>query len=376
VQTITDIPSVLDMIRQEKYKAEILDARQYGKGHETFEQIKKTIPTFSPNGTFHQTRAQKNIQTLSGMVYLDIDRPVEPIIFHQIPWIYSCWKSFGGIGYGLLACVSGLSKDNFNSTWIYLSEFFNMINIQVDKHSKDISRQCVISYDPDIYINPSCIPLVVRKNNINPIAFSPTSKYSNSTDKSIPDNYQIKIKYQTTLKEYNDQDFIIIPDGKEYRDSYLPKMIPDGERHKWISSFTSTILFNNPAISNDRLRQVVQKANRDHCKPELTTMEINSIVNWSFNNHTHNQLNIKTKKKKIWINPDKKFSKKEKQSIIGKQTGIIRKNNTIQSLIRIYITLRKQNPKVTQKLLQQHSTKSLRTIKKYWKEINEGVLCN
>ena len=35
--------------------------------------------------------------------------------------------------------------------------------------------------------------------------------------------------------------------------------------------------------------------------------------------------------------------------------------------------LAKEDQKVTQKLLKQHSTLSLRTIKKYWNDINEKV---
>ena len=57
------------------------------------------------------------------------------------------------------------------------------------------------------------------------------------------------IKYQTTLHDYNGSDYVVIEEGKDYRISYLPKKIIEGQRHKWISSFILTLLFNNPYIS-------------------------------------------------------------------------------------------------------------------------------
>ena len=378
VQEITDIPTILEMIRQGDYKDQIREARTYGKGNESFERIKQQIPTFSPNGIFNRIRAQKNIQTLSGFIYLDIDHPVDPAIFCQLPWVYACWKSFGGINYGLLASVSGLTKDNFNDAWTYLDSFFSELKITVDKHTKDISRQCVISYDPDIYINQNSIPLIIPVKDISNCIknnSSLTHTGTNPTYITTPDSTLYKLKYQTTLNDYYNQDYVVIESGKEYRSSYLPRVILDGERNKWLCSYTSSILYNNPTITCDTLRQVVYKANRDHCHPALTLNEINSIVTWSFDKHINQKLKIKTKKKKIWFNPESKLSTKQKRSIVGQQTGILRRKQTISELIQVYITLDNNDQRVTQKLLEDHSNYSLRTIKRYWNDITEGVIC-
>jgi hypothetical protein len=376
VQTLTDIPTILNQIQNNPYKSEIERGRVYGKGHPVYEQIKTSLPTFTPNGCFTKTRKTQSLCRLSGFIYLDIDYPeVPPKTFQSLPWVYSYWKSFGGVGYNLLVSVSGLTIDNFKDYWSSLEGFFNQIDIIIDPHCQDISRQSVISYDPDIYINPNFIPYTTSSGSCNSTnTFTPTNTSDTLNTEYNPTEY-IKIKYQTTLETYDDKDCIVIPDGKDYRNTYLPRIILEGERHKWICNYTSSILFNNPTITKNQLRNNVYKVNRYHCIPPLSEEEMNSLVSWSFGKHKNNQLKIKTKKKKIWINPEKKLTRNEKRSIIGKETGKLRKVKTTHFLIEVYRQLLIQYPRVTQKLLQHHSNRSLRTIKKYWNEIKEGVLC-
>jgi len=375
VQTLTDIPTILGLIKNNPHKKEIERGRLYTKGHLIYDGIKNSLPTFTPNGCFTTKRSVKTLHELSGYIYLDIDSSeVNSETFHKLPWIYSYWKSFGGMGYNLLVYVSGLTSDNFKNHWSSLEWYFKQMKTTIDPHCRDISRQSVISYDPDIYINPNVIPYIIPTDFYNSIITNPITSVCDTLITEYNPTEQIIIKYQTTLDCYNDLDCIVIPDGKEYRNTYLPRIIPVGERHKWISSFTSSLLFNNPMITKDQLKNSVYKVNIDHCQPHLTIQEINSLVSWSIAKHKNNQLKIKTKKKKIWINPYKKLTTKQKRIIVGKESGKIRKDKTIQSLIEVYKSLVHDNPKITQKLVEQHATVKLRTIKKYWNEIIKGVL--
>ena len=248
VQKTTDLPSVLQIIKRGDYKVQILEARQYVKGHDVYDRIKRGIPTFSPNGTFNKIRARRYFQASSGMVYIDIDQPIEPTVLHEIPWVYACWKSFGGINYGLLASVSGLTKETFLPSWLYLEDYFKKINITIDKQAKDITRQCVLSYDPDLYINQHHTQLVIPWEDIKTTTTTILSQ-TYPVDTTLSTDNQYKLNYQTTLADYNNQDYVVISDGKEFRNTYLPRNIYEGERHKWISSFASSMLFNNPAIT-------------------------------------------------------------------------------------------------------------------------------
>lgn len=376
VQTLTDIPTILSLIKNNPLKKEIETGRQYAKGHLIYDGIKNSLPTFTPNGCFIIKRSVKTLHELSGYIYLDIDSSeVNTETFHKLPWIYSCWKSFGGNGYNLLVSASGLTSENFKNYWSSMEWFFKQMDVTIDPHCKDIARQSVISSDPDIYINPNVIPYVIPTEFYISTITNPITSTCDTLNTEYNPTEQIKIKYQTILDSYDDLDCIVIPDGKDYRNTYLPRIIPVGKRHKWISSFTSSILFNNPMISKDQLKNSVYRVNIDHCLPHLSVQEINSIVSWTITKHKNNQLKIKTKKKKIWINPDKKLTTKQKRSIVGKESGKLKRDKTIQSLIAIYKSLVHDNPKVTQKLVEQHATVKLRTIKKYWNEIIKGVLC-
>lgn len=371
VQTLTDIPSVLDQIKTGYCKNQIITARTHGKGQEIFEQIKSEIPTFSPNACFYQKRTTSNIKSLSGFIYLDIDHDIDPDIFHHLPFIYSYWKSFSGKGLGVLVSISGLTVENFKYSWTYLTGQFHQLNCEVDTHTKDIARQCIISYDPEIYINPDPIPLIIPILEV--------SASTNILSSTLHQNYYStcigleKIKYNTTLDDYNGMDYIVIEQGKEFRDSYLPRQIHSGQRHKWLGSYTSTLLFNNPYISYERLERELLRANNDHCHPKLDVSEVIAITTWSFSKHTNHTLNITANKKKIWINPESKLSTREKRSIIGKETGKLRKTKTLNELVELYLKLQETNQKITQKLLQENSNLSILTIKKYWHEIHEKV---
>lgn len=374
VNTTIPISEVMEYIKYGKWKDEIETARSFGKGHPIFETIKVTTPTFTPNGTFNGIRSVDHLDGLSGYIYLDIDHPIDTEILIGIPFIYSYWKSISGKGYGLLVKTDGLNFNNFKSSWFYLENYFLDIGIHIDPLTKDMPRQCVISYDPDIYINNDVVPLSVR--DIPTKSFLKShSNTASMTYHEYPEwsdsNYtgSTKLTYNTTLSDYYGMDYIVIKEGKDYRNSYLPEKIKKGDRHKWMFSYITTLIYNNPDISPETVRKILSTINKKYCKPALTIDEIHSMINWTYRKYKNNQLTISTRKKKIWINPDKGLSTTEKRSIIGRISSKLRREKTINELISVYKQLSTQYPRVTQKLLEEHSSVKIGTVKKYWKEI-------
>lgn len=376
VDSVSNIETILGYIKEGKYKDEILVSRTFGKGHELFDKIKTSVPTFTPNALFFNERNLDHLQSLTGYIYLDIDSKIDPEILNNECFIYSYWKSFSGNGYGLLIPISGLTIEYFKSTWSFLKDYFDERGVVIDPHSSDITRQCVVSYDPDIFINPDVVPLVMLRPwdwEYSGLTNHPTIGYtSDNTDT----NEYLKIRYQTILDDYHDMEYVVIPEGKEYRNTYIPRIIEDGNRHKFLCSITTSLLFNNPTIDSTRLEKFLTKINQERCHPILSVREIKSIIKWSYRKHTKKEFNsIKTKKKKIWISPYKGLTRSEKKKIVGKVSGQLRRKKTLDELIITYKELSKQHTKVTQKLLEQHSKVTIWTIKKYWGEILEGVLC-
>ena len=178
-----------------------------------------------------------------------------------------------------------------------------------------------------------------------------------------------KLQYRTVLKDYGDNDYIVFEDGKPFMQAYLPNSIPDGHRHKWLYYFAACILFNNPQVPKKRFELALLSANKRHCNPKLAAIEISKITDWMYNKHINNQLVIHPKNKKIWFNPASNLSIEQIRSIVGKVVGSLRRKRTINKLIEVYIQLDTKNLHLTQKMLCVESGFSLRTVKKYWRDI-------
>lgn len=376
VERQMDILSILDLIQKGHYKDQVELARYFGKGHPEYTRIKELLPTFTPNASFIKKRCFENLENLSGFIYLDVDMELNESLLLNYPFVFSFWKSISNTGYAVLVNVDNLTIENFRNTWDYIASYLRTDGIFVDAKTKDITRQNVLS-SSDVYINPSCQPLNAYELLNNSSSTGCVNLITvNSELTLLPDfiNYTTTgltsdVIYKTFLSNYNGKDYVIIPEGKEYRNAYLPKEIKEGERHQWLVGYILTILFNNRDIHYELILNIALKANNEHCKPKLSFYEIKSMVDWWFSKHLKGQLDYNTKKKKIWFNPESELSLSEKRKIVGKESGNLRRSKTIYLLQEKYNEL-KFHGRVTQKLLSEISGKSIRTIKNYWKYLN------
>jgi hypothetical protein len=382
------ITGILEKIKNGATKDLVEEARSFGKGTEEFQKIKEKIPTFTPNASFTNKRKLEYLHQLTGFIYLDLDEYDDLQPLKNNSYVYAIWKSISGNGYGALAKVEGVTTQNFKQCWKYIASCLKGQNIALDPQTSDITRQNVLSYDPGIYINEGCIPLEVidifghqSSTTVDTIFDYQSSKTASdypflqtdsdtSTSRS-DEKYEKpeRIKYSTTLNDYEGSDCVLIPEGKKSRSGYLPKEIAVGNRRKWMVGHTISLLFNNPEISFERLLGLVNYSNKTHCSPPLTYPEIGSIVKFNYDRHCSGTLDYNTSLKKIWIDPDKKLTTHQKRKIIGKQVGILRKTKTLNELKSIYIRLKESNIKVTQKMVLSESCVSLRTIRNYWSNI-------
>lgn len=384
------ITGILEKIKNGATKDLVEEARSFGKGTEEFQKIKEKIPTFTPNASFTNKRKLEYLHQLTGFIYLDLDECNDLRPLKDCGYIFAAWKSVSGKGYGALAKVEGVTTQNFKQCWKYIASCLKEQNITLDPQTSDITRQNVLSYDPDLYINEVCIPIEVTDifgdqsstavdTFFDYISSNTTSDYpflQNDSDTSTSrsdekyDKHE-RVKFSTTLDDYEGSDCVLIPEGKKSRSGYLPKEIAIGNRRKWMAGHTISLIFNNPTISFSRLLGLVNYSNQMHCTPPLTYPEIGSIVKSNYDRHISGSLDYNTSLKKIWINPDNKLTTQQKRKIIGKQVGILRRTKTLNDLKSIYIRLKESNIKVTQKMVLSESSVSLRTIKDYWSDIVE-----
>lgn len=382
------ISEILQQIKNGYTKKLVEEARGYGKGTAEYEQIKVQIQTFTPNARFYPSRKLSNLLDLSGFIYLDFDDSVEQFKITEVPFVYACWKSLSGKGYGALASITNLNKSNFTNTWLYLADFFKDKGLEVDSLTKDIPRQNVISYDPSIYINENAIPIdALRIKDFTSKNGDKTKKPTYEATSTV--NQQLfesnitscdynfiqtttnssPIKYKTTLTDYSGLDYVVIEDGLPYRGCFLPKSIKDGARHKWLSSYIISLLYNNPSISLETINQITIKTNIEHCTPPMAIDKLMKLTKWLFNKSKEEGFDYQPYFKKIWFNPTSTLNIKDKRRIVGREVGALRRKKTLNRIQTAYDKLKVNNEIVTQKMIKEQSGLSIRTIKSRWKEI-------
>ncbi len=307
----------------------------------------------------------------SGFIYIDLDDYHDINFLKQDEHIYSCWKSLSGIGVGALVKVNGITAQNFKGCWSYIYNYFRGYGIIIDKQTCDITRQNVISFDPDIYINENATSLYA--DQIASQTSTSVQYFQNHKESTLSSLFygleetvftdSSRIKYHTTLDDYQGMDYVVIEDGKEFRTGFLPEEIRNGERHKWMVGHTVSLLFNNPTVTMEKLYNSVFHSNLTHCYPPMMNSEIMSIVKWYWEKHSKGTLDYHPRLKKIWFDPSVNIHRTVKRKIIATETGRLRRRKTLKELQSIYLELSSASGKVTQKMVAEKSKRSIITIK-------------
>ena len=371
------INGILEKIQKGETEKFTKLARSYGKHSLDYDRIKFQIPTFTPNACFSKKRELKYLQEPSGFIYIDLDDYNDTNFLKQDEYIYSCWRSLSDTGVGALVKVNGISAQNFKECWTYLSTYFKGYGITIDKQTSDITRQNVISFDPNIYINKNSTSLYA--DQITNQTYTSLPQFQDSKESTLSGLFygfeetsltdSSRIIYRTTLDDYKGKSYVVIEEGKTSRSCYLPKEIRAGERHNWMVGHTVSLLFNNPTITMEMLYNSVFHSNLTHCHPPMMNSEIMSIVKWYWNKHSRGMLDYHPKLKKIWFDPSVNIHRNEKRKIVGIETGRLRRGKTLKTLNSVYLELSSESSKVTQKMVAEKSKLSIGTVKKYWSEI-------
>jgi RecA-family ATPase len=156
-----DISLILKHIKNGRWQTQVNEIRDIINRNENEKAsvLKKTLPAFTPSGTFYERRKKENIESYSGILHLDYDKVdnVEIIkdILTTIPYTYSAFISPSGNGIKVFVLTDAKPKEH--------TEFFNQIRayydgilgIESDNSVKDITRLCFVSFDPNLYLNES-----------------------------------------------------------------------------------------------------------------------------------------------------------------------------------------------------------------------------
>lgn len=130
-----------------KHKA-LIEKIRASKDEKQIEALKKALPAYSFSGKFIYRNDESCIEH-SGLICLDFDDTDRSAI--SSPYIYAAFLSPTGTGVKAIIRIPPVIEEH-GMYFDGLREHFNLTSF--DKRTRDISRLCFDSYDPDIYINP------------------------------------------------------------------------------------------------------------------------------------------------------------------------------------------------------------------------------
>ena len=155
------IPVILDEIRTGKYKHAIVYLRKSLSENklEAYEKAKKSLPAFTPSGKFIGGRKMDFLVEYSNCIILDIDK-LQPEqlakVNHaarQCEFTYACFISPSGNGLKILVKVSS-TKAEHKETFLAIQDHYEkLLNLEIDKSGKDVTRLCFYSWDENLYLN-------------------------------------------------------------------------------------------------------------------------------------------------------------------------------------------------------------------------------
>lgn len=156
-----DFLKILEDIKSGTYKNAITYLRKSlaDDKKEAAERAKKSLPAFTPSATFKGGRKMEFLTNYNGLIVLDIDK-LEKEKLQQCKtkirlddFVFASFVSPSGNGLKILVKVSS-DKEQHKETFLELQRYFEeLLQVEIDKSGKDITRLCFFSYDPELYVN-------------------------------------------------------------------------------------------------------------------------------------------------------------------------------------------------------------------------------
>jgi len=162
-RTNVELQRILNAIKQGIWKDTIDKCRiaSLNGNQHLFNATKLQLPTFTMSGTF-TTRNRDGLSRYSGIIQVDIDNipkeavsTVKSILANDRYILFAFLSPSGnGIKAGVqVTTVPELHKEVFKQIEHYYNQLLQPYSI--DKQVSDIPRPCFVSYDPELYQNPT-----------------------------------------------------------------------------------------------------------------------------------------------------------------------------------------------------------------------------
>lgn len=196
-----DILKILDDIKTGVYRNAITYLRKSLADNKTeaAERAKKSLPAFTPSATFKGGRKMEFLTNYNALVVLDIDK-ITPeklaeckSILNSNEYVFSYFVSPSGNGLKIFVKVDS-GKDEHKDAFLVLQKYFEeLLQVEIDKSGKDITRLCFCSFDPELFVNENSEVFLVIESREEP-------KENQQSKKS--DNQQLTTDNPETVYEH------------------------------------------------------------------------------------------------------------------------------------------------------------------------------
>lgn len=173
---------IIEAIINGKYKNQVENVRSLfaeSKKEEASNFKISNIPVFTPSGVFENGKKDCDIVAYNKLIILDLDNiPTKTFdqIFHkakEISFTLVCFRSPSGNGLKILVPVTSELTEHGLAFSQVKSYYEEVLNFEIDPSGKNASRLCIMSYDPDGYLNDEVdiFPVKVLKNTAEEVKF-------------------------------------------------------------------------------------------------------------------------------------------------------------------------------------------------------------
>ena len=155
------IPTILEEIKTGKYLHAIVYLRKslLENKLEAYNKAKKSLPAFTPSGKFIDGRKVELLAEYSNFMILDIDKLEPEALQKAIGLVKNCEFTFAsfispsGNGLKILVKTDNVKTEHKETFLLIQTHFETLLNLEIDKSGKDISRLCFYSHDENLYLN-------------------------------------------------------------------------------------------------------------------------------------------------------------------------------------------------------------------------------
>ncbi|ESU18442.1 hypothetical protein FCR2A7T_29680 [Flavobacterium cauense R2A-7] len=177
------IPEILHEIKTGKYRPGITYLRKSLAENklEAYEKAKKSLPAFTPSGKFVGGRKMEFLEAYSNFIILDIDKLSQTDLqnakhkANQSEYTYASFISPSGNGLKILVKVNTTKEDHKETFLAIQKHYETLLNHEIDKSGKDITRLCFYSFDDNLYQNEAAktfvtsseVEMYLNNNNSN-----------------------------------------------------------------------------------------------------------------------------------------------------------------------------------------------------------------